>query len=83
MYRMKKKYMNPKEKQKEVNNFFMETVKALYDDIIDEAFKLCYERYSLYPNVYAVKIMRQQLNNKIKLDVSISDNDLINIDKGI
>lgn len=68
-----------KDKQKEVNIFFMETVKALYDDIVDEAFKMCYERYGLYPNVYTLKIMRQQLKNDIKLDVSIKDADRFNI----
>lgn len=80
-YRVLKKYVHPKERQKEVNNFFMKVVKELTNDIIDEACKLCYEKYKLYPNVYAIKIMREVLNTKVKMDVSINDDDLINIDK--
>lgn len=80
---MIKKYQNPKEKQKEVNNFFIKVIKEMTDGIIDNALKLCYQEYSLYPNVYTIKIMRELLNTKIQVDISIIDADLRYINEGV
>ncbi|MBA7490897.1 hypothetical protein ES702_01440 [subsurface metagenome] len=82
-YRVIKKYQNPKENQKEVNKFFIKIIQALTNDIIDDALKLCYQEYGLYPNVYTIKIMLELLNTKIQIDVSIKDDDLENINRGV
>lgn len=83
MYRMIKKYQNPKEKQKEVNNFFIKVIKEMTDGIIDNALKLCYQEYSLYPNVYTIKIMRELFNTKVNINLSVEDDDLYNVKKGV
>lgn len=80
-YRVLKKYINPKERQKEVNRFFIETVTLLFNDIIDEANDLCYREFKLYPNIYTIRLMRDRMKDIKQVEVSLKQDDFKNIEK--
>lgn len=56
-----RKKPNSKTVQQEINQYFIDLVTSLWDAIIDEGADSCYKRYKLYPNIHAIKMMRDRM----------------------